>query len=74
MNIIRKTFSTNIKRIHEESGFKQIHVCRKLGISKQAAYDWITCKVMPQPEWIVKLADLYGVDWLEFFMPIEDDK
>lgn len=68
---LRKTFTENLKRIHKESGYMQIHVCKKMDISVQAFHNWSTGKMFPSPEKIELLAEFYGVDWLEFFLPMD---
>jgi transcriptional regulator with XRE-family HTH domain len=69
MDSVRICFIKNLRRIHDSSDFSRDHVAHELQIDRVTFQYWISGKYFPSTQNIEKLAEIYGVEWLEFFMP-----
>lgn len=73
MDELKQTFIKNLKRIHAASGLKQRFLAEQLTTHENTVRFWFSGRNFPSTENIVKLASLYGVHWLEFFIPEESE-
>lgn len=58
---IGKTIAKNIKKHREESGLTQVYVAEKIGAHIQTYSGWERKVSKPPIEWIIKIAEFYGV-------------
>ena len=66
---IKTTIGLNLKAARDAQGLTQREVAHALGIDSFQVSRWELGKVRPSDETLVRLAEVLGLDYAEFFSP-----
>lgn len=65
-------FTKKFKRLVYQGELSQSELSKRLGVSQQAVSMWINGKKFPRTSTVMKIAEIYGVDFSYFFKDEEE--